>query len=95
MAFDETPQESRISLNKKIIYALIGGAVITLVTSIIPNNTTIGASNFGYPFPWVYLPLYPIGSPPTIIWTALTIDDIAWTIVAFVLIIGYYFFKSR
>ena len=95
MAFEETPPASSMNLSKMIGYSLIGGIIVTIVTSIMPNNTAIGASNSGYPFPWLSQPLYPIGIPPTIIWEALAIDGIAWTIAVFVLLVGYKFFKSR
>ena len=78
-----------MTLNKKIGYSIIGGSLITLVTSILPNNTVIGASNSGYPFPWLSQPLNPIGSLPTIIWEALLLDIGVWTIVAFVIIMVY------
>jgi hypothetical protein len=95
MAFDETSPEQTIPLNKKIAYSIILGTIITLVTSQLPNNTVIGASNTGYPFPWLSQPLYPIGSPATIIWEALLIDAAVWTIVGFVLVIIYQIIKSR
>jgi hypothetical protein len=95
MAFDDTPEESSLSLSKKIMYSIIGGIFITLGTSILPNNTVIGASNFGYPFPWLSQPLYPIGSLPTLIWSAVIIDIGVWSLVSFVVVILYNFFKSR
>ena len=95
MAFKETPQKSSLELDKKIAYSILIGAFLTLVSSLIPNNTAIGASNFGYPFPWVSYPLYPIGSPPTVIWTAFGIDVILLIIIAFVIVSTYQFFKSK
>ena len=85
MAFDETSKEPIMTLNKRIAYSLAGGSLIALLTSILPNNTAIGASNFGYPFPWLSQPLYPIGSPPTIIWEGFAIDAIVWILVVFVI----------
>ncbi len=95
MAFEESSQETSIGLDKKIAFSIILGVFITLVTALIPNNTVIGASNFGYPFPWVSYPLYPIGSPPTIMFTAFGVDIIIMTIIAFVVINTYQFLKSR
>jgi hypothetical protein len=95
MAFDDTISKPSMTIGKRTIYSIIGGFLITLVTSIIPNNTLIGASNSGYPFPWLSQPLYPIGSLPTIIWEALLIDVVVWGLVAFVLIVTYQFLKSR
>ncbi|TFG26423.1 hypothetical protein EU528_14405 [Candidatus Thorarchaeota archaeon] len=95
MAFEETPQISSINLRKTIVFSIIGGLIITLVTSILPNNTAIGASNSGYPFPFLSQPLYPIGSPPTIIWSAVIIDMSVWAVLAFVVIFVYQLLKSR
>jgi hypothetical protein len=95
MAFDESSPEPIIPLEKKIAYSIILGTIITLVTSQLPNNTVIGASNSGYPFPWLSQPLYPIGSPATIIWEALLIDAVVWIFVAFVIIYAYQYYKSR
>jgi hypothetical protein len=95
MAFEETPQKPLMSLSKKIAYSIIGGILITLSTSILPNNTMIGASNSGYPFPWFSQPLYPIGSLPNIIWPAILLDIGVWSLVAFMIIYAYQFLKSR
>jgi hypothetical protein len=95
MAFDDTPHEPNIPLSKKLGYSIAGGFIITLLTSILPNNTAIGASNSGYPFPWLSQPLYPIGSPPTIIWEALAIDTFVWVFAVFVIILVYQMVKSR
>lgn len=82
MAFDDAPQKQSIDPGTKVAYSIIIGAFLTLVTATIPNNTAIGASNFGYPFPWLSYPLYPVGSPPTVIWTAFGIDVILLIIIA-------------
>jgi hypothetical protein len=95
MAFKETPHESSLELDRKIAYSILIGAFLTLVSSIIPNNTAIGASNFGFPFPWLSYPLYPIGSPPSVIWTAFGIDVILLILIAFVIVSAYQFLKSR
>jgi len=95
MAFEDVPQNSSMALDIKIAYSIIIGATLTLVTSILPNNTVIGASNFGYPFPWLSYPLYPVGSLPTVFFTALGLDVILLTIMAFVIISIYQFLKSR
>lgn len=84
-----------MTIGRRIIYSIFGGSLITLITSILPNNTVIGASNFGYPFPWLSQPLYPIGSLPTLIWPAVLLDVVVWGLVAFVMIIAYQFLKSR
>jgi hypothetical protein len=84
-----------MGLGKKAGYSIIGGAIITLVTSMMPNNSLIGASNSGYPFPWLSQPLYPIGSTPTIIWSSVLLDIVVWTLVVFVMIIAYHFLKSQ
>ncbi len=95
MTFEETPQESSLDLDQKIAYSIIVGAFLTLVTALIPNNTAIGASNYGYPFPWLSYPLYPVGSPPTVIWAAFGIDVLLLILIAIILISVYQFVKSR
>ena len=76
-------------------YSIIGGVMITLATALVPNTTLIGASNFGYPFPWLSQLLYPIGSPFTIIWSALLVNILVWAVLAFVVIIILQILKSR
>ena len=95
MAFEKTPQKSSLELDKKIAYSILIGAFLTLVSSLIPNNTALGASNFGFPFPWLSYPLYPIGSPPNVIWIAFGIDVFILIIIAFVIVSAYQFLKSR
>ena len=95
MAFEEAQSESSMDLDKKIAFSIIIGAFLTLVTSVIPNNTAIGTSTFGLPFPWLSYPLYPIGSQPTVIWAAFGIDVILLIVIAFLVINAYLFLKSR
>jgi hypothetical protein len=84
-----------MSFSKIIAYSVIGGVLITLATSIIPNTALIGASNSGYPFAWLSQPLYPIGSLPTIILEGLIVDLVIWSVIAFVLVMVYTHVKSK
>ena len=95
MAFDEDSHTSSINYSRMIGYSIIGGVMITLATALVPNTTLIGASNFGYPFPWLSQLLYPIGSPFTIIWSALLVNILVWAVLAFVVIIILQILKSR
>lgn len=74
---------------KNLIFALIGGVVITLVTGLI-NHTPemlVGAVYYGYPLAWLeMLVIAPQYFPWVVRPLRLIIDVIAWTIVVWVII---------
>ena len=74
---------------KNLIFALIGGIVITLVTGLI-NHTPemlVGAVYYGYPLAWLeMLVIAPQYFPWVVRPLRLIIDVIAWTIVVWVIL---------
>ena len=86
MAFVENSQTSFMTQGQKVIYSVIGGFVVTLITALLPNNAIIGTSAYGYPFPWLAQSFFPIGSPMILLWSGLIIDLLVWTVVVFLVI---------
>ena len=77
------------SSTKTLIFAVIGGIVITLLTGLI-NNTPgmlVGAVWYGYPFPWLIM--YVI-APQYFPWHVrpirLILDIVVWAVVVWVIL---------
>jgi len=74
---------------KPLIFALIGGIVMTLLTGLA-NNTPemlVGAVYYGYPLPWlVMLVIAPQYFPWHVHPLRLIIDIIVWAIVVWVIL---------
>ncbi len=75
---------------KPVIYAIIGGIVITLVTGLIQNAPYLmGATYYGYPFSWLVVEH---GAPPNFniykLWHLryLAADIVAWAIIVWIVI---------
>ncbi len=86
MTFIENSQTSSITQGQKIVYSVISGFVVTLITALLPNTAMIGTSGYGYPFPWLAQSFYPPGGPMMLLWSGLIIDHLVWTVVAFLVI---------
>ncbi|MHA2397042.1 MAG: hypothetical protein ACXAC0_10090 [Candidatus Thorarchaeota archaeon] len=95
MAFEEEPQALFITLSLKVAYSVVGGIVLTLATVLFPNTALIGTSAYGYPFPWLSQPLYPLGGPMVLLLTGLIFDLLVWTVVAFLVITFYQVLKKK
>jgi len=69
---------------KTLIFAIIGGVVITLLTGLI-NRTPpmlVGAVYYGYPFAWLeMLVIAPQYFPWVVRPVRLILDIVVWTIV--------------
>jgi hypothetical protein len=74
---------------KTIVFALIGGVVITLVTGLIDHTPEmlVGAVYYGYPFAWLEMMVV---APQYFPWVVrpvrLVLDIIVWTIVVWVVL---------
>ena len=67
-----------------IIFSIIGGIIITLITGLILNTPPmlVGASHFGYPFPWlVRLIIHPKYFPWRVNILYSVFDIIIWTVI--------------
>jgi hypothetical protein len=74
---------------KNLIFALIGGIVITLATGLIDHTPEmlVGAVYYGYPLAWLeMLVIAPQYFPWVVRPLRLIIDVIAWAIVVWVII---------
>ena len=74
---------------KTLIFALVGGIAITLVTGLI--NTTpemlVGAVYYGFPFPWlVMLVIAPQYFPWHVRIVRLVLDIVVWTVVVWLIL---------
>jgi hypothetical protein len=79
-----------------IISSIIGGIIVTLVTGLILNTPPMlmGASHFGYPFPWlIKLIIHPKYFPWRVNILFLVVDIVFWTII--IGIISFIAFKIR
>jgi hypothetical protein len=74
---------------KTVIFAVVGGIVITLVTGLI-NHTPemlVGAAYYGYPFAWLeMLVIAPQYFPWVVRPVRLILDLVVWTIVVWVIL---------
>ncbi len=83
---------------KLLVYSIVLGLLITLVSSFLINSYVIGefpdvqfvsipivgVSYHGHPLPWIRQIVYP-GAEREIIWSHLAMDLIIWTILVFLL----------
>jgi hypothetical protein len=81
---------------KSVIFAMIGGVAITLLTGLV-NNTPgglIGAVWYGYPLAWLVMRVV---APEYFPWVVrplrLILDIVVWTIVVWVILFVVY--KAR
>jgi len=81
---------------KTVIFAVIGGVVITLLTGLV-NNTPeglVGAVWYGYPLPWLVMRVV---APEYFPWVVrpirLILDIVVWTIAVWVILFVVY--KAR
>ena len=68
---------------KILIFSLIGGVLITLLTGLLSNTPALllGAEHYGYPFAWILrLVLAPEYFPWRVDTLALAADVVIWTI---------------
>ena len=74
---------------KLLIFAIIGGAVITLITGLI-NNTPgmlVGAVYYGFPFAWLQmLVIAPQYFPWHVRPLRLVLDIVVWTVIVWVIL---------
>jgi hypothetical protein len=70
-----------------VIFSLVGGLVITLLTGLVSNRTLLGGEWYGYPFAWL---IRRVLSPEYFPWDVealwLVADTIVWTLIAGVLL---------
>jgi hypothetical protein len=76
---------------KLVVYSIIGGLVVTLLTGLFTNMPAalLGAVHYGYPFAWlIRLVIAPEYFPWRINILNLIMDIVIWSIVGFIIIFG-------
>ncbi|MHA2143728.1 MAG: hypothetical protein ACXADD_19795 [Candidatus Thorarchaeota archaeon] len=86
MPFEENMQTTSMPIGKIIVYSVAGGMLFTLITALFPNTLMIGTSGYGYPFPWLAASFFPTGGPMMLLLSGLILDQLVWTVVAFLVI---------
>jgi hypothetical protein len=74
---------------KTIIFAVIGGVVVTLLTGLLGNTPAglVGAVWYGYPLPWlVMMVVAPQYFPWVLRPIRFVLDIVAWTVVVWVIL---------
>ncbi|WP_455369642.1 hypothetical protein [[Eubacterium] cellulosolvens] len=76
---------------KLIVYSMISGLVITLLTGLFTNMPAklLGAVHYGYPFAWlIRLVIAPEHFPWRVNILNLILDIVIWSIVVFAIMFG-------
>jgi hypothetical protein len=76
---------------RKVLVALVGGIVITLVTGLLPNTPSmlVGASWYGYPLAWlIRMVVAPKYFPWKVDMVNLVADIVVWTLIALVVLMA-------
>jgi len=76
---------------KFIVFSIVGGLVITLLTGIFTNMPAklLGAVHYGYPFAWlIRLVIAPEHFPWRVNIMNLIMDFVIWSIIVFIIIFG-------
>jgi hypothetical protein len=76
---------------KMIIYSILAGLVITILTGLFTNmpSKLLGAVHYGYPFAWlIRLVIAPEHFPWRVNMLKLIMNMVIWSIVVFIIIFG-------
>jgi len=72
-----------LDMKRTVIFALVGGLVIALLTGLVSNRTLLGGEWYGYPFAWL---IRRVLSPEYFPWYVevpwLVADTCVWALVA-------------
>ncbi|VVB75601.1 Uncharacterised protein [Candidatus Tiddalikarchaeum anstoanum] len=76
-----------MELKTKIIYSVIGGLCISLLTGLFqtPYYAILGANLWGLPFPWLTQAVLgpDVAAPFNIIWVSVFFNVVIWSVVLF------------
>ena len=79
---------------KTLLISLLRGTGITLITGLLPRDTLLGATHYGWPMAWrIRLALAPQYDPWRILPIWFIIDAGVWSLFAFLL--EYYLQKRQ
>jgi len=72
---------------KFVVFSVVGGVVVTLLTGFLTNRVLLGAEHYGYPLDWLgRLVLAPEYFPWRVNVLNLIVDLAIWTIIAGIVI---------
>ena len=72
---------------KFVVFSVIGGVVVTLLTGFLTNTVLLGAEHYGYPLAWlIRLVLAPEYFPWRVNVLNLIIDLIIWIVIVGVVV---------
>ena len=72
---------------KFVVFSVIGGIVLTLLTGFVTNTVLLGAEHYGYPMAWlIRLVLAPEYFPWRVNVLILIIDLIIWIVIVGVVV---------
>ena len=72
---------------KFLVFSVVGGVVVSLLTGFLTNTVLLGAEHYGYPLDWlVRLVLAPEYFPWRVNVLNLIVDLAIWTIIAGIVI---------
>lgn len=74
---------------RKVLMALVGGIVVTIVTGLMPNTPgmLVGARWYGYPLAWlIRMVVAPEYFPWKVEMVSLVADIVIWTLIALVIL---------
>jgi len=67
---------------KLVVFSILGGVVVTLLTGLLSNTVLLGAEHYGYPLAWlVRLVLAPEYFPWRVDVLNLIVDLVIWIII--------------
>jgi len=67
---------------KLVVFSVLGGVVVTLLTGLFSNTVLLGAEHYGYPLAWlVRLILAPEHFPWQVNVVNLIVDLVIWIII--------------
>ena len=79
---------------KNLLASLFGGIGIALVTGLIPRNTLVGATHYGWPMAWrIRMVLAPQYNPWRMLPVWFIVDAALWGLAVFLIV--YYVRRHR
>ena len=73
---------------KFVVFSVIGGVAVTLLTGFVANTVLLGAEHYGYPMAWlIRLVLAPEYFPWRVNVLNLIVDIVVWTIIAGIVVV--------
>lgn len=75
---------------KNLVYAIVGGIIVALLTGLIPNTPSmlVGAVWYGYPFAWlIRMIVAPQYFPWTVDYMNLIADIVVWAIIVGIILL--------